>query len=162
MLDTAVTQTRMDTSFQLTSQDAAGTQKYTDAVAADIAAFDTAMAAYRASGPSGDPAVIADLEAQWQAYVQVVQTKMLPAGKRNDIAAWETARNTEVLPLVGKINKDIAALTAAEDAAAAASAAAAQVGLRVQPRSSRSCCWWWGCCSRSGSARMSPGRSCGR
>jgi len=128
VLDKTLVQARLDTSFQLISQKAADTQKYTDAFAADREAFGAAMAAYQASNPSGDPAVIADLQQQWQAYVQVVETKQIPAGKRNDITTWEQTRNAEILPLVGQMNKDIAALTAAEDTDAAASAAAAQSG----------------------------------
>jgi len=115
VLDKTVVQARLDTAFQLISQDAAGIQKYSDAFGADVENFAAAVAACRASAPSGDPALIADLESQWQAYVQVVQDKMMPAGKRNDITAWEATRNAEVLPLVGQMGKDIAALTAAED-----------------------------------------------
>ncbi|MEV4281275.1 methyl-accepting chemotaxis protein [Actinoplanes xinjiangensis] len=128
VLDKALVQARLDTAFQLISQKPADTQKYADAFAADLDAFDTALAAYKASGPSGDPALIDDLESQRQAYEQVVQTKQIPAGQRNDIATWERTRNAEILPLVAQMNKDIAALTAAEDADAAASAANAQSG----------------------------------
>jgi methyl-accepting chemotaxis protein len=127
-LDRTVVQARLDTAFQLISQDTAGTKKYTDAFTADLEAFDTALAAYKASNPSGDPALIADLETQWQAYTNVVKTQQIPAGVRNDITAWENTRNAEVLPLVGQMNKDIAALATAEEADASHSAAAAQSG----------------------------------
>ena len=146
VLDKTLVQARLDTAFQLISRDAAGTQKYIDAFDADVDGFAAAVAAYRASGPSGDPALIADLQSQWQAYVQVVRDKQIPAGKRNDIAAWEKTRNAEVLPLVGQMNKDIAALTAAEDGDAAASAASAQSGYESSRIQSIALlvvgCWW--------------------
>jgi methyl-accepting chemotaxis protein len=125
-LDKAVVQARLDTAFQLISQNNADTQKYTDAFAADLQTFGAALTAYKASNPSGDPALIADLEKQWEAYVQVVETKQLPAGQRDDITGWVTTRNTEVVPLITQMNKDIDALAAAEDADAAGNAAAAQ------------------------------------
>ena len=71
-VDKAVVQARLDTAFQLISQDDTGTKKYTDAFDADLANFDTAFTGYQDSHPAGDPAVIADLQARWRAYVQVV------------------------------------------------------------------------------------------
>ena len=47
------------------------------------AAIDT----YRGSHPAGDPAVTADLQANWQNYVQIAQTKLLPASRANASAA---------------------------------------------------------------------------
>ncbi|GIE32863.1 hypothetical protein Ait01nite_059080 [Actinoplanes italicus] len=80
VLDKTVVQARLDTAFQLISQKPADTQKYADAFAADQQAFNTALAAYKATNPSGDPAVIADLESLWQAYVQVVEPSSCPPG----------------------------------------------------------------------------------
>ncbi|AEV85114.1 methyl-accepting chemotaxis protein [Actinoplanes sp. SE50] len=125
-VDKTLVQARLDTAFQLIAQKPADTQKYADAFSADQQAFTTALAAYKASRPAGDPALIADLESQWQAYVQIAQTKLLPAGQRDDIVGWETIRTTQVLPLMAQMNKDIAALTGAEDADAARNAGTAQ------------------------------------
>ena len=63
----AVAQTRVDSANQALSPDAASTATFAEAFAADLERFDAAMAAYRASQPAGDPAVIDDLASRWEA-----------------------------------------------------------------------------------------------
>src|SRR3954470_23754663 len=75
-----MTQARVDLANQAISQDAANTAKYAQAFAADVEAADAAITAYGAHEPAAAPAVIADLRTNWQNYVQVAQTKQLPAG----------------------------------------------------------------------------------
>ena len=129
-IQTAMTQTRVDVAMQAVSLSAANTTKFGTAFAADLNAFDAAMTAYRGNLPAGDPAVITRLQASWQAYSEIARTKMLPAGERKDIKAWETIRDTEALPILTTVYADVAALNAAEGAAAARSAASAKSGYQ--------------------------------
>jgi methyl-accepting chemotaxis protein len=125
-LRTAVNLARVDLANQLISNTPASETKYESAFTDDMAAFDQALAAYRASYPAGDPAVIADLQTQWQAYVQVAKTKQLPAGRANDVAAWRTTRDTQVLPVINKVTADLDTLTQTERADAGKSATSAK------------------------------------
>ncbi len=125
-IDAATRQARLDASDQAISQDAATVEKYADAFTADLTVFDALVAAYQASMPSGDPAVVADLQTQWRAWVQLVQTKLLALGAANDMAGWQKVRDTEAAPLLVKIKNSLDALSAAETADAAHNAAAAR------------------------------------
>ncbi|MGX6607595.1 methyl-accepting chemotaxis protein [Micromonosporaceae bacterium Da 78-11] len=120
-------QARSDVANQAISLDAATTAKYEQAFTADLQAVDAGFTAY-AAGPAGDPAVIADLQSNWQAYVQVVKTKQLPAGRANDLKTWQNTRDTQVVPLFTKINQDLGALAGAESADASKNAASAKSG----------------------------------
>ena len=53
---------------------------------------------------------------------------MIPAGNRKAIAEWTVIRDTETLPLVTKVNDDLATMNRAEIADAAKNAAAARSG----------------------------------
>jgi methyl-accepting chemotaxis protein len=125
VIDGAMTQVRSDVANQALS-DPAGTEKYTEAVTAGLRTVDAGLATYTASHPAGDPAVISDLEASWRAYAQIVQTKQLASGRANDLKAWQVTRDTEVIPVMTKVNSDIDALVAAETASAASAAAGAK------------------------------------
>ena len=129
VIDGAITQVRSDVANQALS-DPAGKEKYTAAVTAGFGYVDAGFAAYRASGPAGDPAMIDDLQNNWRAYAQIVQTKQLVAGRDNDLKTWQEVRDAEVLPVMEKINGDIDTLNAAETAAAAAAAADAKSGYQ--------------------------------
>jgi methyl-accepting chemotaxis protein len=122
----AMTQTRVDVLNQAISLDAATTAKYGQAFETDVQATDAAVTAYTGDHPAGDPAAIADLTTNWQAYVQIAKTKQIPAGQANDLATWQKIRDTEVIPLFTKINAGLASLGAAESADAAKSAASAK------------------------------------
>jgi methyl-accepting chemotaxis protein len=93
-----------------------------------VQAADAAFTAYAASNPAGDPAIFADLQSTWQAYVQVAKTKQLSAGRANDLKTWQNTRDTEVTPLVTEANQHIDTLAAAESADAGENAATAQSG----------------------------------
>jgi methyl-accepting chemotaxis protein len=125
-IDAAMTQVRVDVVNQAISSDPATTGKYTDAVTTDLTEVGAGFVAYRDSHPAGDPAVIATMESKWQSYVQIVQAKMLPAGKAKDLAAWEKIRNNEALPLLADVNTAVNTLKATEKADAGKSAAAAK------------------------------------
>jgi methyl-accepting chemotaxis protein len=130
-IQAAVTQARVDVANHAISQDAASRTKFEQGFTADVQAFDTALAAYRASRPAGDPAVIADLDTTWQDYVQVAKTSLIPAGQRNDLVAWQQIRDTQTLPRLTKIYAQVKALNQAETADAARNAAAARSGYET-------------------------------
>ncbi|MFI1990971.1 methyl-accepting chemotaxis protein [Actinoplanes sp. NPDC020271] len=125
-IEATTRQARLDVSNQAISQDAPTVQKYTDAFTADLTAVDAAVAAYQASEPSGDPAVLADLQTHWNAWTDLVKTKFLALGKANDMVGWQKVRDTEALPHLTQIKQDIDTLSAAETADAAKNAAAAR------------------------------------
>jgi methyl-accepting chemotaxis protein len=127
-LKAAVTQIRVDTANQALSTNAAGTKKFDDAVTVDLATFKTAMAAYRASLPASDVKLIDELQANWDAYTDLVNTKLLPLGNRSALTEWAAVRDNEVLPIMNKIYDGLAAMDGTETADAAKSAAAAKAG----------------------------------
>ncbi|MGK5685077.1 methyl-accepting chemotaxis protein [Actinoplanes sp. URMC 104] len=117
---------RLDTANQALSLDDAGTQKFTTAFETDTQAFAAAMKAYRASMPSADPAAIDQLQADWDDYMEVARTKLLPIGASNNVKRWATVRDNEALPIINKIVAAVAALDEAETADAAHNAASAE------------------------------------
>ncbi|XVU21329.1 methyl-accepting chemotaxis protein [Actinoplanes sp. CA-054009] len=112
----AISATRIDLANQALSVDAANTQKYAEAFATDLEAFDTAMTAYRNSTPAGDPATIDQLQADWDDYVAVAKEKMLPAGTRNALTEWANIRDSEAAPILTKVTADTTALDKSENA----------------------------------------------
>ena len=98
----AMTRARMDLANHVISTDDATRTKYEQGFGADLQAVDAGFAAYAASHPAGDPAVIADLQATWQAYAQIARTKQLPAGRAHDLKSWQTTRDTRITPLMTK------------------------------------------------------------
>ncbi|MBL7259371.1 methyl-accepting chemotaxis protein [Paractinoplanes lichenicola] len=126
-----ITEARLDTANQALSVDQAGTDKFEQAFEEDRQGFGDAMKAYRNSQPAGDPAVIDELQSQWDAYVELVETKLLPAGRANQLTRWATLRDNEVMPLIDKAYANMSTLDAAEDANAAANASAARSGFET-------------------------------
>jgi methyl-accepting chemotaxis protein len=122
----AIGQARVDLANHLISRDAAATAKYAKAFETDLAAFVTAIATYRAGNPAGEVAAIDALQTDWNAYVGLARTKMLTAGERKDVEAWQTTRDTQVVPVLAKIAGTMTALRAAEAADAKAGADAAE------------------------------------
>jgi methyl-accepting chemotaxis protein len=129
-LRTVVAQARVDTANQALSLDDASVQKFTTAFQADVQSFTDGMAAYRASQPTGDPALIADLETQFAAYTKIATEQLLPAGVKNDLTAWAKIRDSSVLPVITKIYADVSALDLDETQDAAANAARAKATYR--------------------------------
>jgi methyl-accepting chemotaxis protein len=127
-LKTAVNQTRVDNANQALSTTDAGVQKFATAVRADFDAFDTAMAAYRASMPATGTDVIDRLQTNWSAYTGIVENKMLPAGARHDQDAWAAIRDKETLPILAEVSDDLATMDKLETANAAENAQAAKSG----------------------------------
>jgi methyl-accepting chemotaxis protein len=126
LIEATTRQARLDVANQAISQDAATMARYTEAFAADLDDFDAALAAYRASMPAGDPAMITDLQTQWQAWVGLVQTKLLALGKADDMSGWQKVRDTQAVPILEQIKQDLDTLSTVETADAAKNAAAAR------------------------------------
>ncbi|MFC7533520.1 methyl-accepting chemotaxis protein [Actinoplanes sp. GCM10030250] len=122
----AVAQSRVDVANQALSPTEADVTKFTNAFTADVEAFETAMAAYRASNPAGNPATIDHLDAQWEAYEKVATEKLLPLGAANKLTEWAEVRNEEAIPVASAAYADVTELEAAETADAGKNAAAAR------------------------------------
>jgi methyl-accepting chemotaxis protein len=126
LIETTTRQARLDVANQAISQDAPTVEKYAKAMTANLAAVDAAVTQYQASGPSGDPAVLADLQTQWSAWATLARDRYLPLGEANDMAGWQKVRDTQAAPLLAQIKQDLDTLTAAETSDAAGNAAAAR------------------------------------
>ncbi|WP_438873024.1 methyl-accepting chemotaxis protein [Paractinoplanes toevensis] len=123
-----ILQARVDTANQALSVDAASTKKFTDAFTADLQNFTTAMAAYRASHPASDAALIDELQTDWDAYADIATNKLIPAGNRSDLAGWAKVRDSSVLPILTRLFDKLATMDGLETADAAKNAAAAKSG----------------------------------
>ena len=122
----AMLQARVSLANQVISQDEGSTAKYEDAFNKDLQAVEQAIAAYRDSHPAGDPATVQHLVETYQRYITIAREKQLPAGRRNDITAWQTTRDTEINPLMTAAFQDVQTLDDAEERDAAASASSAR------------------------------------
>jgi methyl-accepting chemotaxis protein len=127
-LRAVVLQARVDTANSALSVDEATSQKYTDSYYADLKSFTAAMAAYRASNPASDPALIDELQTNWDAYADVATNKLLPAGDRNALEEWSKIRDTEAVPLLSEIFEHLAAMDSVETVDAVKKADAAKSG----------------------------------
>jgi methyl-accepting chemotaxis protein len=115
-LRTALFMTRNDAAQHAISQDAGHMATYRAAIEKDIQAYADAMAAYRASQPASDPAVIDGVQTAYAAYVDILHTKMIPAGERNDIKAWQGFRDNQVTPIMKPLMADLATMQGVEAA----------------------------------------------
>ncbi|RAK34658.1 methyl-accepting chemotaxis protein [Actinoplanes lutulentus] len=120
-----VLQTRSDVANQALSPDQASVTKFTEAYKTDVTAFAAAMTAYRDSMPAGNPDTIDHLQTQWDSYVDIVETKMLPAGAANKLTTWSKIRDEESIPVLQTIYDDMTELDTSETADAARNAKAA-------------------------------------
>ncbi|MEU8661634.1 methyl-accepting chemotaxis protein [Actinoplanes philippinensis] len=127
-LKAATGQARLDLANHALSTDSATMAKYVQALEADLKAVAAALTAYRASSPAADPAVIAEVETAFAQWVAIARDKQLPASERNDLAAWQKTRDTEIAPVLKELSAGLAKLIELETADAAASAGKAQSG----------------------------------
>ncbi|MFI5897532.1 methyl-accepting chemotaxis protein [Actinoplanes sp. NPDC051513] len=123
-----VLQARVDSANQALSVDAASTNKFADSFTTDLQDFTAAMADYRATNPASDPAVIDQLQTDWDAYADVATSKLLPAGDRSALVEWAKIRDTEVLPILTRLFDGLATMDRSETADADQKAAAAKSG----------------------------------
>ena len=122
----ALAQARLSTTNHMISRDAALKAKYRDAYEADFQALIAALDDYRRTDPVTPVATIDELRADFDQYGQIVEDDLLPAGERNDVAAWQATRDDEIAPLMTEVAEDLRTIVAAEEAAAAGNAAAAR------------------------------------
>ncbi|WP_199509621.1 methyl-accepting chemotaxis protein [Nucisporomicrobium flavum] len=125
-LESAVTQSRLDTALQALSPDDAMAKSFADRFAADVTSFGDAMTAYRRSNPAGSPQTISELETTFQSYAELARTKLLPLGAANELDQWSAVRAKEAVPVLDKIGTDLAELDAAETADAVKNSDAAK------------------------------------
>ncbi|MEV4281985.1 methyl-accepting chemotaxis protein [Actinoplanes xinjiangensis] len=125
-LRAAVLQARLTVVNHAVSQDQASMAKYEQALAGELKAIEEAFADYRNGQPATGAEAIDELFADYEAYAQLAEEKLLPASRRNDIVAWQKIRDTELTPLISEAMQDLVNMDTTEAGAAAASAAAAK------------------------------------
>nr|WP_255643607.1 methyl-accepting chemotaxis protein [Actinoplanes polyasparticus] len=123
-----ISEVRLDTANHALSTTPAATQKFATQFADNTEAFADAMTAYRNSGAAGDPAVIDQLQSDWNAYLDIARNRLLPAGERKDLVGWAAIRDNEAMPILNKVSTSVAALDEEETQDAARNSAAAHDG----------------------------------
>ena len=113
-LRTVAVKTRMDAAMHVISQDEASATKFRAAISDDLTVFDATMASYKGGHFASDPALVTAVEAGFAAYAVILNTKMIPAADRHDIAEWVRIRDVEVLPIMNKVGADLATMQTAE------------------------------------------------
>ncbi|WP_213006036.1 methyl-accepting chemotaxis protein [Paractinoplanes toevensis] len=127
-LKAVILQVRVDTANQALSVDEASRTKFADSFTADLQAYTTAMAAYRASNPASDAALIDQMQTDWDTYADIATNKLIPAGNRSALVEWAKIRDSEALPILKKLFEALATMDGLETADAAKNAAAAKSG----------------------------------
>jgi methyl-accepting chemotaxis protein len=122
----ALAEARLSTTNHMISRDAALKARYRQSFATDHQALLAALEAYRQTDPVTDPADIDELESDFAEYRGIVEDTLLPAGERDDLAAWQAARDDRIAPLMAEVGEDVRRIVAAERADAARNAAAAR------------------------------------
>ncbi|WP_305785340.1 methyl-accepting chemotaxis protein [Symbioplanes lichenis] len=117
---------RLDTANHMISRNPAGKAPFAAAFAEDIAALVAALETYRRSGPAVPDGELAELADDFQAYRGMVEGSLIPAGERNDLTAWESIRDNQVMPLMDEVGGDLDRMKSTEEAGAASTAAAAR------------------------------------
>jgi methyl-accepting chemotaxis protein len=113
-LRAAAEKAQSDSAHQALAPDDAIATRFADDLTADLAAFDAAMTAYRASGPAGESATIDNLVTIWQQYADIARNRLLSLGTANRLDQWSTVHENQVKPLAQKVRAELAALDRAE------------------------------------------------
>jgi methyl-accepting chemotaxis protein len=127
-LRAAMLQARLDLTVHFIVQDNASMTAAANAFKTDVTAVETALAEYAGKATAADPALMTEIKTLWAEYVNLAETKQIPAGERGDRVSWLSIRTNEINPRVTKIFQDLSTLGAAEQKAAATSAASAHSG----------------------------------
>jgi methyl-accepting chemotaxis protein len=122
----AMLQARLNLANHAISTDEATIARYEATLAQDLQAVDAAVATYIATGPAGDPALVREMQGDWQNYQAIVREKQIPAGRANDLDAWQATRDREITPMMTELFDDLTQLDAAEEQEADASAKTAR------------------------------------
>ncbi|MEU8820236.1 methyl-accepting chemotaxis protein [Actinoplanes sp. NPDC048796] len=119
-------QSRLDVTNHMLSDTAAQKQQYSDAFDKDYEALTDALAAYLSSGPAVPADELTELGEDFDSYHTMVVDKLLPAGLKNDLDAWQNARDGEVIPLMKEVSGDLDRMRSAENADAKTNAEGAR------------------------------------
>ncbi len=119
-------QLRLDTLNHATSLDVASMDKVEAAIEQHEAELSELLAAYRPKAAAPD-AVDAFVD-HWAEVSQIRDDVVLPLSRANDMAAFQQARDTQLLPAIQTATADIDAAFAAEEEQAAQRSADAQAG----------------------------------
>ncbi|MEU8228272.1 methyl-accepting chemotaxis protein [Actinoplanes sp. NPDC048967] len=130
-MQTAAWRARANLANQALALDPATTAKFGDAYNKDADTFAAALAAYRASGPAGDPALVAKVESAFATYVKIAREEMLPTGAKKDLVTWNKLRDAKTTPLLTPLYADLQTLDNSETADAAKNAASAKSGYET-------------------------------
>jgi methyl-accepting chemotaxis protein len=123
-VETAMVRARLATANHMVADNAENRARFVQDFGTALDSLDTALAAYRANNPAS-PQAITQLDDEMHKYREIVEQRLFPAADRDDQAAWEKVRNSEVVPLMAKADRDLADMRAVEDADAARNAKAA-------------------------------------
>jgi methyl-accepting chemotaxis protein len=127
-VESALDRARLDAANHMISRDKAVRSRYAQKFTADIDALDAALTAYRNHHPTTAVESLDELQDDFTLYQAIATEKLLPAGERNDLTAWQRIRDTEVTPLMEEAMGDLDGMRALESSAAAKNAAAAREG----------------------------------
>ncbi|MFI5845798.1 methyl-accepting chemotaxis protein [Catenuloplanes sp. NPDC051500] len=130
MVKAAVYQARLAAANQAIAQSDAEEQSFTEAFTMHVEEFADAVAAYRASGPAGETALIDELESSFDSYVTIARNELLPLGAVNAFVPWAAVRAEKVTPLMKVVDANLVTLDAAETEDGRKNAEAADAGYR--------------------------------
>jgi methyl-accepting chemotaxis protein len=99
-LKTAFYRARLSAANQAIAQNQAEVGSFTEEFGTREHEFTAAMSAYRASEPAAPADIIDAVQDSWDSYVTIARDELLPAGARNDFAAWADVRDTKVTPIM--------------------------------------------------------------
>jgi methyl-accepting chemotaxis protein len=116
-------QLRLDTLNHATSLDTASMDRIEAAIDDHEAALAELLASYRPN--AADPAAV-DATEHWQEVGRLRDGVVIPLSRANDMAAYQQARDTQLVPAIEIAEADLAAARAAEEEQAADRAARAQ------------------------------------
>jgi methyl-accepting chemotaxis protein len=127
-LDSSILRNRSHLANRVLSEDPAAVRRYTEALKTSEAAYEKAYAEYTAN-PLDRPGwaeATETLHATWSQYRDRRDNEMLVYARNNQMAQYEKARNTVLIPLFDAMDASLAELATLEEAEATEVAAAAQ------------------------------------
>ncbi|SDO02464.1 methyl-accepting chemotaxis protein [Geodermatophilus sp. DSM 45219] len=117
-------QLRLDTLNHATSLDAASMDRIEIAIEDHEAELAELLSSYRPS--AADPAAVEAFTEHWEEVGRIRDGVVIPLSRVNDLAAYQQARDTQLIPAIQVAETDLAAAFAAEEAQAAERASGAQ------------------------------------
>ena len=105
-------QLRLDVANHASSSDAAAMAKYEKAMVDDGAALAASLADYRRT--AADPGAVDAFTADWAKATSFRDATLVPLSRKNDVAGFQKARDTDYLPLIKKAEADLTQAFTAE------------------------------------------------